>query len=352
MIHTKNKKIKKTFHILLVFVVSIIFTFFSLEIILRCSENFRLHKERVEWLRSIMMYDPILGWKHVPNSQACSKSSEYEVCYKINSKSFRDKEHSYSRDKSYRILCLGDSITFGWGVDTQDRFSNILEKKLSDVEVLNMGVQGYGIDQELLLLKSEAVKYHPDMVLIYIIPHNLERACHSKMWDRPKAKFILEDNKLVLSNTPVPRVDMFSFNTPIYDWIRYRLSKISYAFYFLHDCLYLLRERNFEDTSDKKIKLKLAKAIFKQMQGIANIHNFKLILVGEFSEDMMTYLDENYISVCKNPLFYCGNDAGKLYFKEYDHPNNLGNKVLANGIYTYLLNDKLIPGNNLDKNIQ
>jgi len=57
----------------------------------------------------------------------------YDANLSINSYGLRDFERPISKgDDAYRIAILGDSITFGIGVEMEQTFPKILEKKLND----------------------------------------------------------------------------------------------------------------------------------------------------------------------------------------------------------------------------
>jgi lysophospholipase L1-like esterase len=91
----------------------------------------------------------------------------------INSRGFRDREFLQEKPASvFRILCLGDSWTFGANVDQEHTYPQQLEKMLayefpsSRVEVINLGVLGYSSFQGLELLKTTAVGLDPDLVII------------------------------------------------------------------------------------------------------------------------------------------------------------------------------------------
>lgn len=81
------------------------------------------------------------------------KWTERHVIY--NNYFYRDRDfESEKKTGITRIGVLGDSIAFGGGIENlQDRFSNILEKKLNDagykVEVYNLGRPGYDTQEEL-----------------------------------------------------------------------------------------------------------------------------------------------------------------------------------------------------------
>jgi hypothetical protein len=74
---------------------------------------------------------------------------------------------------------------------------------LPGVEVLNLGVHGYGHDQMLLYLKEEGVKYKPDIVLLGFISEDVQRnaLCFR---DYAKPCFELVNGKLELQNVPIP----------------------------------------------------------------------------------------------------------------------------------------------------
>ena len=106
--------------------------------------------------------NPKLSHEHRPNSSA----RLYGVNIEVNSDGFRDNEYSVKKDKNtFRILALGDSITFGWGVEFNHTFSEILEQRLNKIkplkkykkyEVINAGIGNYNIAMKLALLKKKA----------------------------------------------------------------------------------------------------------------------------------------------------------------------------------------------------
>jgi hypothetical protein len=49
-----------------------------------------------------------------------------------------------------RVLMVGDSFVFGEGVDIEERFDTLLAQAMPDLSIVNIGVMGYGPDQQLL----------------------------------------------------------------------------------------------------------------------------------------------------------------------------------------------------------
>ena len=119
--------------------------------------------------------DPNLSFVHEPNTHAFLMGQDV----KINSQGLRDYEYPFDKSPGvYRILVLGDSTTFGWGVSMNDTASKILERELNArhvpgyerFEVINAGVGNYDTVQEVTYYKTRGVEFHPDMViLVYFI---------------------------------------------------------------------------------------------------------------------------------------------------------------------------------------
>ncbi len=102
-----------------------------------------------------------------------------------------------------RILAFGDSFTFGEDVGDADTFSARLGGLLPGVEVLNLGVRGYGHDQMLLYLREAAAGYEPDLVLLGYVTDDALRNL-SAFRDFAKPRFERAGTRLVLHGTPVP----------------------------------------------------------------------------------------------------------------------------------------------------
>jgi GDSL-like lipase/acylhydrolase family protein len=119
--------------------------------------------------------DPKQSFVHQPNSHGFFMGQEVS----INSQGLRDNEYSVEKPPGvYRIMLLGDSTTFGWGVAQSDTTAKILERELNAVhvpgyerfEVLNAGVGNYDTVQEVEYYKTRGRNFHPDLViLVYFI---------------------------------------------------------------------------------------------------------------------------------------------------------------------------------------
>lgn len=103
-----------------------------------------------------------------------------EVEYRVNADGFRGPEVPVEKpDGVRRVAVLGDSIAFGYWVAEEDTFAAQLQEMLGDsgegpIEVLSFGVPGYNLDQEIETLRSRALVYEPDVVIVGFCLNDLE----------------------------------------------------------------------------------------------------------------------------------------------------------------------------------
>jgi lysophospholipase L1-like esterase len=116
--------------------------------------------------------DPVLYWKLKPRQDCYTKIDRKPV--HINSLGTRGPEFKPAKPANiFRIVSLGDSKTFGWGLTEKETYSGVLEALLQEkagpgrkIEVINAGVNAYSYPQMQAYFKNVALKYSPDMVII------------------------------------------------------------------------------------------------------------------------------------------------------------------------------------------
>jgi lysophospholipase L1-like esterase len=116
--------------------------------------------------------DPKLYWRLKPNQNCFTKVNHQPV--RINSLGTRGPEFQPSKpEQTIRILSLGDSRTFGWGLSEHETYSarlgQMLQEKLGAgkrVEVINAGVNGWAFDQMNVYFREIGLRYHPDLVIV------------------------------------------------------------------------------------------------------------------------------------------------------------------------------------------
>lgn len=103
----------------------------------------------------------------------------YGVEVRTNSFGLRDDDYSVPKQPGRkRIVFLGDSFTFGWGVPQADTYAKQLEKMMRQAgktdEVINMGVGNYNSAMEVELFKLKGLKLEPDMVVLMYYINDVE----------------------------------------------------------------------------------------------------------------------------------------------------------------------------------
>jgi lysophospholipase L1-like esterase len=117
-----------------------------------------------------------LGFEMVPKQVAYTAGERVT----INEDGFRGPPVRDPLSSRLRILCIGDSITFGYGVDDNAPFPRQLEQLLRhgrpehhDAEVINAGVQRYFTYQEIDLLRFKGPRLRPDIVVLAVFVNDL-----------------------------------------------------------------------------------------------------------------------------------------------------------------------------------
>src|ERR1700733_9025572 len=159
----------------IVLVIAILFGCIAMEVALRVIFAHSLDFSMEMWKYAVKLKAPVanpgLSFAHAPNRSAFLMG----VPVSINSDGLRDREFSLEKPSGvYRVMMLGDSTTFGWGVKPEDTAAKFLERKLNAdlpagynrVEVMNTGVGNYDTVQEVTYYETIGWKYHPDLVVL------------------------------------------------------------------------------------------------------------------------------------------------------------------------------------------
>ena len=217
-----------------------------------------------------------------------------------------------------RILGLGDSGMFGWGVEQGNDYLNVAEKVLlarggAPCEAINTGTPGYNTQLELELLKNRGLAFHPDIVVVgwcendFFLPHfflktNKLPANRSLLWDllfhRELFKRELQPGEIADRETAknaMGKVDMESVPDE------------------LKTGLY-----------DEGVRAALA-----EMKGLSQEHGFKLLVFGPLKKDILGIVQElgiDYVSTLEKIKV-------DQYPEEWEvhamHPRTEGHRVLG-----------------------
>lgn len=122
--------------------------------------------------------DPELGYEFTPDHH----SRSYGAPVAINAMGYRQPPFAVERaPDTYRIVCVGDSFTFGMGVRQEESWPAQLAAAMEPppgyarVEVINAGVPGYNLKQDCRHVETKLLAFQPNLILIGLVENDLEK---------------------------------------------------------------------------------------------------------------------------------------------------------------------------------
>ncbi|MEO0479059.1 MAG: GDSL-type esterase/lipase family protein [Planctomycetota bacterium] len=137
--------------------------------------------------------DPLLGWVYRPGAEARHRTDEFNVSIRIGPEGFRGGLGPDS--VSPQVVALGDSFTFGWGVELEQTFPARLAAALGS-RVWNLGISGQAPDQHLLMLRERlpgllAGRASPEVILVNFCRNDLDEVLRSEVYGAAKPRYRL-----------------------------------------------------------------------------------------------------------------------------------------------------------------
>ncbi len=133
--------------------------------------------------------DPELGEIPVPLQKGRQRHpGGYDFTYSNNSLGFRgSREVSLEKQAAVRVLLLGDSFTYGLGVDDDQTFAAELERELGErylpAEVINAGNPGKGTDYELKLFQTVGAGLKPEVTVLCFFSNDFQDNARGEYYD-------------------------------------------------------------------------------------------------------------------------------------------------------------------------
>lgn len=154
----------------------------------------------------MIQYDPRLGWRLTPGWQGEHRHHDFTVRYRVSAEGFRNDPARPTTRRGRVIAVVGDSFTFGLGVNDADPFVSRLNQAGRHT-YLNLALPGSSTDQQALLLEEVLPRYRPDAVwLVVYVGNDLldNQRARPLQLNAAKPYFELHAGALRLNNTPVP----------------------------------------------------------------------------------------------------------------------------------------------------
>ncbi len=132
----------------------------------------------VEWGLGLYLINRPVPIVFAPNVSLRHETTEFNYTVRTNSWGFRGYEISRKREEVYRIITIGDSFTYGWGVDLEHTWPKVLER--------NLGNPGATTDRYVDIAMSAISLLEPDLVLVAILQNDDLAQLRGRSTDRPQ----------------------------------------------------------------------------------------------------------------------------------------------------------------------
>lgn len=265
------------------------------------------------------------------------------ILVETNSHGWRNKIYSTYKDRhTIRIVTIGDSHMFGWGVPENKRYTNVLETMLNlkfsekKWEVINTAVPGYNTYMEVETLERKTLAYKPDIVIMEYIGNDL---------DLPN--FIM-DNPSYFSLTHYYLIDFLGKRTVL---ISAKCELISSPMF--KDLI--TGGMRFGGGND----LSLVPEQYRHMEGWGSfaISMSKLKkMQRKYNFDVVVCISHNYpvdivpkiMELCNQLKFYVlfspqkDDPISLVLSKDDKHPSVSGHKLIADNLFGFLVQQKII----------
>lgn len=297
----------------------------------------------------------------------------------INFWGFRDKEYNLKKDGTYRIITIGDSITFGNYLPLSDTYAKQLEKMFNDknkaVEVLNMGCGGYSIMQAISFLQEKGLKFSPDVVVYGFCLNDLMDESLNLMWVE---KYIFASKISILKSRLFQLVAVQLYKTKLIRKLQREIKKIKEAKFSeqIESGLYSgLMNKDKSEIGDNIEKINTIldrhkmipnflwtyrdlkrigrmRYFFNELQRMSELNNFEVIILiipylEKENEEYLSFSAHNIIryeaekhNFAVLDIFDKMDEYGlyKLRLLERDpyHPDVKGHEIIAKALYDYL----------------
>ncbi len=114
--------------------------------------------------------DNEVGWTMIPNSKFHFTTENRHITYYSNEKGYRVSQdyNVLNKNDATKVLVLGDSYMWGYGIEYENTFGGILNKSKEKLDVTNLAMPGFGVDQMYLSLIHWGLYEKPDLIVLGI----------------------------------------------------------------------------------------------------------------------------------------------------------------------------------------
>lgn len=276
-----------------------------------------------------------LGWEPKEGTYKFESFSSEGQKFEINilSDGSRKISNENKTQQNDQIVFIGGSVMLGWGVNDDQTFTSLLQKRIKNYKIKNFASGGYGTYQSFLRLE-QILKTNNKVktVILSYYPHHSIRNIGSEFWLRTLNKYskrgyvslpyaFIDDRGKLNRVEPITYIKVpFMYELSIFNKLAKRIMK------------YKLKD-------NEKHAIKVTNVIFEEIKILLDSKNIQFIVLDlaekkgaldpytqNFKEKKIDFISCNF------------KQTDKLTIKGDGHPNNLMHKKFSECIYKNLKN--------------
>lgn len=338
---------------------SISLTLVGLELALRvCSP--RIPSATV--LGTFFEFDATTGWRGKPLAHGDFVTAAFDTHVTHDEFGWRVARDFQADEESSReaagvsrrdIWCVGDSMTWGWGVNDGETFVDHLNRNAEPgTRFHNRGVPGYSSVQEYLLLKREfEASRRPDVVIVFFVPNDWDGNLPDDRRDPPQPWVEQRNGVWSWAGLPVeptmgwPMRNWLTSNSRAFTFLNYH-AKLLQQWRHQRSTMQRFNEASHDPTTTEQAALKF---VYEQMQRLCHEYDVELVVACGFTPQpelasICQQLDLPLISAAaQRPADYDPHQVTAdeaLTFANDPHWSKRGHALVAKAVHTELSNSQ------------
>lgn len=322
----------------------------ALELILRLGYYEQL---KTQAYPLIYQKDSLLEYSLIPNctSRICTPSIDKK--FTLNNHGFYGKDFSTSKpDSVMRIAIVGTSITEGIWLNGPEDYPSILQKIVNkngykNIEILNCSLGGINKDiRNYNLIRFYVSKYSPDLILFHVAPQFYNENEYREVYHNYLLRHAGTDDSRQYAIDMIENVKKMKFFTGLYD-ISYIFRAYCKKFYENNICpfsevirVYREKTSSAPDITTYKYSLKTTAKLLNELKKELACKRCTLIVfsMGQSKMFKEMFSDEGIPYISLDIRF-----DKEMVHKHDSHPNQYGQKVIAENFYNKLIENDLLP---------